>query len=442
MGGFSAVAPGTDLPRHARELVRLHDAVLSGATPPAQPRAVVARSWSRMLRSGLAPDSPNSRAVAAPGDLEHRRRITPLQHVIDDLGQVVDAIADASHLLLVVADADGVILWRSGSSAVQRHADRLGFAEGAVWTEGRVGTNAIGTALAEAAPVQLFSAEHFEQSQHPWYCTASPIHDPRTGRLLGVVDVSGPAMTLHPTVAALVETAVRMAEAQLWRHHQRRLDRLRSSAAAVLRARSGPAVLVDEEGWVAESTGVCVGPRVPTPRPGATMQVPGLGLCRTEAVAGGRLVLPVGAAARIALTLSLAADPTLRSTGGDGRPPPATVEAAGADGSGADGSALSALTARHAEILLLLHLHGPAGLSAAQMSHILYGDADHIVTVRAEVSRLRRALGGIVLRRPYRLAESVELTVDAAGAGSLPESPFLQRTACPGVQRAVAGTAR
>ena len=38
---------------------------------------------------------------------------------------------------------------------------------------GPVGTNAIGTALAEAAPVQLFSAEHFEQAQHPWYCTAA-----------------------------------------------------------------------------------------------------------------------------------------------------------------------------------------------------------------------------------------------------------------------------
>ena len=46
-------------------------------------------------------------------------------------------------------------------------ADRLGFSEGAVWTEMTVGTNAIGTALAEQAPVQLFSAEHFEQQQHP-----------------------------------------------------------------------------------------------------------------------------------------------------------------------------------------------------------------------------------------------------------------------------------
>ena len=45
-----------------------------------------------------------------------------------------------------------------------------------------------------------------------------------TGVLLGIVDVSGPALTLHPTITALVETAVRLAESQLWRHHEQRLD--------------------------------------------------------------------------------------------------------------------------------------------------------------------------------------------------------------------------
>ena len=39
---------------------------------------------------------------------------------------------------------------------------------------------AIGTALAEQAPVQLFSAEHFEEGQHPWYCTASPANSRRS----------------------------------------------------------------------------------------------------------------------------------------------------------------------------------------------------------------------------------------------------------------------
>ena len=32
-----------------------------------------------------------------------------------------------------------------------------------------------------------------------------PIRDPRTGQVLGVVDVSGPAATVHPTTIALVD---------------------------------------------------------------------------------------------------------------------------------------------------------------------------------------------------------------------------------------------
>ena len=210
--GYSAIAPGTDLSQHARVLTRVHDAVLAGGSPPVRPRAVVARSWSRVLDIGLDASRTNAREPLSFAEVERRRRQSPLSLVVDELRQVLVSVADASSFLVVVTDADGIILWREGSARVRLRADSLGFVEGARWTEATVGTNAIGTALAEAAPVQLFSAEHFEQAQHPWYCTAAPIHHPVSGDLLGVVDVSGPALTLHPVIGALVETAVKLAE--------------------------------------------------------------------------------------------------------------------------------------------------------------------------------------------------------------------------------------
>ncbi len=238
--GFSAVTPGTDLSQHARVLVRVHDAVLAGGTPPVRPRGVVERSWSRVLGLGLDASRRHARDPISFAEIESRRRRSPLSLVVDELRQVLVSVADASSFLVVVTDADGVILWREGSAAVRLRADRLGFAEGAVWTESAVGTNAIGTALAEAAPVQLFSAEHFAQAQHPWYCTTAPVHHPVTGELLGIVDVSGPALTLHPVIGALVETAVRLAESRLWRLHEERLERLRQRASGVLAAVRGP----------------------------------------------------------------------------------------------------------------------------------------------------------------------------------------------------------
>ncbi|HEY9354392.1 MAG TPA: GAF domain-containing protein, partial [Nocardioides sp.] len=243
-----AVPAGADLPRLARDLVRVHDAVLSGTRPPSTPRILVERSWRRVMSMGLEPGSSNGRRTPSAAECATRRARSPLAMVIDDLRAVLTSAADAATYLMVVTDAEGVVLWRAGSARVLKIADQLGFVEGALWTERAVGTNAIGTALAEAAPVELFSAEHFEQAQHPWYCTAAPIHDPRTGALLGVVDVSGPALTLHPAIGALVESAVRLAEMSLWRRHQEWLERLRRETDHVVSGVEGPLLVVDDDG--------------------------------------------------------------------------------------------------------------------------------------------------------------------------------------------------
>jgi transcriptional regulator of acetoin/glycerol metabolism len=390
--GYSAIAPGTDLSQHARVLLRVHDAVIGGGRPPVRPRGVVARSWSRVLDLGLDPSGGNARQPLPFPEVERRRRRSPLSLVIDELRQVLGSVADASVFLMVVTDADGVILWREGSARVRLRADDLGFTEGALWTEGTVGTNAIGTALAEAAPVQLFSAEHFEQAQHPWYCTAAPIHHPCTGELLGVVDVSGPALTLHPVIGALVETAVKLAESRLWRRHEERLERLRESARGVLSTVRGPLLLVDDDGWVAHRSGIAVRDRVEVPRADRVMAVPGLGLCTPERLAEGWLVRPRAARQVVEAELELTGIPILRLRT-------------------AEEPWTTTLTRRHAEILVLLSRAGRDGLTAAQLSTALFGDDEHCVTVRAEVSRLRRAVGGLVSTNPYRLADGVLLTV-------------------------------
>jgi hypothetical protein len=392
VGGFAAISPGADLSGHARELVRIHDAVIGGGRVHARPRPVVRRSWSRVLEIGLDPGGGNERDALPREEIERRRRTSPLSLVIADLRQALTSVADASQFLMVVTDADGVILWREGAPRVRLRADELGFTEGAVWTEERVGTNAIGTALTEAAPIQLFSAEHFEQTQHPWYCTAVPVHDPRTGELLGVVDVSGPALTLHPAIGALVETAVRLAEAQLWRHHHERLDRLRRSAHHVISTARGALLVVDDHGWVAHHAGVATRDRIGVPRADVPLAVPGLGLCVPERLADGWLVRPARSGRGLVGHLRPGRDAVLelRADGEQWRAP---------------------LTRRHAEILVLLHRAGRAGLTASQLSAAVFGDTEHAVTVRAEVSRLRRVVGALVTTNPYRLAENLELTV-------------------------------
>ena len=256
-----------------------------------------------------------------------------------------------------------------------------------------VGTNAIGTALTEETDVQLFSAEHFESAQHPWYCSAVPVHDPHTGALLGIVDISGPAMTLHPAVQSLVTTAVRLAEARLMIAQQEQLNSLRDRMSAMLAGTPGPALVVDDEGWVAYQQGVRSRDRIEAPAADRSILIPGAGLCVPERITGGWLLRPTGER-RASVILRTSAEPPVLDI--DSGAEPFVVP----------------LTPRRAQILAAVTSAGPTGISAAELSRQLYGDCEHVVTVRAEVSRLRRSVGALLATRPYRWADGVTARVE------------------------------
>ena len=91
--------------------------------------------------------------------------------------------------------------------------------------------------------------------------------------------------------------------------------------------------------------------------------------------------------------------------------------------SGSAGSWSHELSPRHAELLYLLALHR-SGRSAAGLAEEVFGDPARTVTVRAEMSRVRRYLGGLLEHRPYRFAEDaeVELLLPADPRDLLPQS--------------------
>ncbi len=101
---------------------------------------------------------------------------------------------------------------------------------------------------------------------------------------------------------------------------------------------------------------------------------------------------------------------------------------------GAVGSWSHTLSPRHAELLLLLAMHRE-GRTAAQLAEALFGDPARTVTVRAEISRLRRYLGGLLDHRPYRLTRSAEVSVTG------PADPYdlLPGSSGPGIRELRAG---
>lgn len=412
----AAVPAGEDPVRYAQLLRRVRDATLAGDRPPATPRPVISDSWRRTIRFGIDPDQGRELAGQARLDeVEHRRRAGKLDRVLPVLGGVLlPAAEDAGHIMVVV-DADGVILWRDGPRAVQRNAEHLGFCPGANWGEASVGTNAIGTALVVRHAVQVYSAEHFVKSHHAWTCAASPIHDPATGRLLGVVDLSGAAATVHPSSLALVDAAARMAEQELREAHHRNLEALRATAAPLLARVRDAAFVTDPDGWVAGATGVAPVEQLtlPAQRDSEFAWLPTFGLCRLEPLPGGWLVTVTGSAG--------ASAPPFAATSAelDLRDPRFPVLAI----SSPSGQWRHRLSPRHAELLLILAT-ARDGRTAAELSADMFGAREHTVTVRAETSRLRRIVGGLLLQRPYRFADWVDVRVryPAVAADILPAS--------------------
>ncbi|MDI1456509.1 GAF domain-containing protein [Streptomyces sp. ATE26] len=387
-----------DTARAARMLSEVREATLAGRRARIAPRPVIEQSWGRMLRGGVDPDHDFRSGLLSADEVRRRREESPLRHVLPVLREGLLSVADVAQHIMVVADAEGRVLWREGSPQVLRKADGLGFELGADWREDVVGTNGVGTPAVVRRPVQVFAAEHFVRSHTSWTCTGAPITDPRDGRLIGVVDVSGPLRTMHPATLSWVDSVARLAEARLRELHLDALERLRAVGAPVLARLDGPALVVDRDGWAAAVTGMPYVRRLSMPKslaPGRRW-LPPLGHCAVEPLAGGWLLRvadepPPGAASRIRLDL-----------GGAGRTS-VTV-------SGAAGSWSRELSPRHAELLYVLTEH-PGGRGAAALAEDLFGDPSRTVTVRAEMSRVRRYLGDLLQHRPYRFREDAEIEV-------------------------------
>ncbi|MFF7449382.1 MULTISPECIES: GAF domain-containing protein [unclassified Streptomyces] len=209
-----ALEPGADPAERARMLRRAHETFTEAGTVPRPVRPVVADSWRRSARAGVGPDGTAS-VELLDGDLGAYRSEHPLARVMPLFRELLGTFAADGEHLLAVCDAHGRLLWVEGHASTRRQAGRMNFVPGARWAETAVGTNAPGTAVALDRPVQVFAAEHFIRRVQPWTCAAAPVHDPRTGRVLGAVDITGGDGLAHPHSLGFVQAVARAAESHL-----------------------------------------------------------------------------------------------------------------------------------------------------------------------------------------------------------------------------------
>ncbi len=182
---------------------------------------LLARSWQRSAQAGLAPQgrrqgAPHASAAQLARALQRQYELlSHAQPVLDYMAQQVAGTPS----LLILADAQGMLLRTLGDSDVAGRAERVALRPGAHWAEAWRGTNAIGTALAEEAPVVVHGGQHYLERNGFLTCAAAPIIDP-AGKLMGAFDISGEQRAHHPSslghTLGLARAAAGMVEHRLF----------------------------------------------------------------------------------------------------------------------------------------------------------------------------------------------------------------------------------
>jgi hypothetical protein len=391
-----AIDASTEPAQRARELRHAWERFVGGDRD-ALVRGPIADSWKRSLGAGVDPSPSGSAPLVADDDEAAARwEVHPLVSSAPLIRECFAGIADDAAHLMVISDADGTLLWLEGAPSVRlAAANSMNFAVGALWSEGGAGTNAIGTALAADHAVQVFAAEHFNEVVQQWTCAAAPVHDPETGEVLGIVDLTSRMSTVHPHSFAVAVATAGAVEAHLRVSMHERDMRMRSRYSDLVSAGRDPRALVMRSGRVlASRPDGWTGPeRLAVPSWGGAFTLPSGAhafaepLDREGAYLVRRLeVLGPGLGAGVVDLHLLAREPVV-VLGGRRVP----------------------LRRRQAEILALL-CRRTDGCTTEELGSDLYGDEAANSSVRGEVSRLRK-LGVPISSEPYRLTVPVESDV-------------------------------
>lgn len=189
----------------------------SGTIPEELAGSRIVRSWQRSLAAGLDPHQqlPQAERLSTT-ELSQARECQRelIDHARPAMAYLHAQIRDSGSVI-VLADTAGLLLELCGDADFGSKAARVHLAPGASWHESQRGTNAVGTALAERAPMVVSGAEHFFVSNGFLTCAAAPVAD-SCGRLLGILDISGDYRSSHPHTFGLVCTAVQMVENRLF----------------------------------------------------------------------------------------------------------------------------------------------------------------------------------------------------------------------------------
>lgn len=189
--------PGQDLLRVAR--ARQH--ALSTGLVVEDVRLPIAASWRRSADQNV-PAKPEFDIV---DDLDLDTRLARAAH--PSLRRLADALSGTGSSVFL-ANERAIILDRwVDNEDLARTLDEAHSVQGARLDEAAVGTNGLGTVAATGTPLSVTGPEHWAEGYQDLACAGTPVRNPVTHRLEGVVTVTCRSDDNHPLLLTLVRQA-------------------------------------------------------------------------------------------------------------------------------------------------------------------------------------------------------------------------------------------
>ncbi|GAA1024348.1 hypothetical protein Aple_099870 [Acrocarpospora pleiomorpha] len=183
---------------------------LDGRLTGGEVRVPILNSWRRCQAAGLTPDTARPRLFP---DLDFDCEVVRAARPVFERLRTAVAGTPAGMFL---GDAAGVMYLRNvGEPAHGRLLDAVGAAPGFRFAEADIGTTAFGTALVERRTCLVSGSEHFAEELHGITAVATPIRNPLSGRVAGVISVTCPNERASEDMTALAQRSAVAVEQRL-----------------------------------------------------------------------------------------------------------------------------------------------------------------------------------------------------------------------------------
>lgn len=193
-----------DSEKHADKVYNLAEHSSAAASSP------IAASWRRCVSQyNLAPEVARLPQRLEDGEFHQVRERSSfvIEEATGEMDRLFSMTAQAGCCVLLT-DENGVVLDRRGASGDDKDFHEFGLWSGTLWSEESVGTNGIGTALADQRASTIYRDQHFLSANINLSCAGAPIRD-HQGRIRAALDISTCRDDANETTMSILSQAVR-----------------------------------------------------------------------------------------------------------------------------------------------------------------------------------------------------------------------------------------